>query len=77
MPGENIDLTSDPHPPQPEKRSGGRRFIGVQFDCCDTYSRIYINREETAYMGNCPRCAKPIQVQIGYGGTSVRFFRVT
>ena len=50
-----------------------RKFLGIQFDCCGTYSRIYANKENTAYTGNCPRCGKAIRVKIGPGGTENRF----
>ncbi len=53
----------------------GRKWIGVHFECCDTYHRIYRNRDGTAYHGYCPRCAKPVRVRVGPGGTSARMFR--
>jgi hypothetical protein len=53
-----------------------RPFVGVQFDCCGTYSRIYRNAAETAYVGNCPRCARKIELKIGPGGSSSRFYTV-
>jgi hypothetical protein len=52
----------------------GRKFVGVHFVCCDAYTRVYINRDETAYEGNCPKCAKKVRLQIGPGGTDSRFF---
>ncbi|TWU36163.1 hypothetical protein [Novipirellula artificiosorum] len=52
-----------------------RPFLGIQFLCCKTYGRIYRNAELTAYVGNCPKCAKRISVPIGPGGTSSRFFK--
>jgi len=75
MPGEQLDLSSDP----PEqlgnaKHNGSRRFVGVNFACCGTYSRVYRNRAETAYVGYCPKCSKPIRLKIGPGGTDARFF---
>ncbi len=77
MVGEQLDLTDDL--PAKGKRdrtaeTGGRRFVGVQFKCCDVYVRVYINRDKTAYEGNCPKCAKPVRLEIGPGGTDARFF---
>lgn len=50
-----------------------KKFLGIMFNCCNVYSRIYINKEGTAYTGRCPRCGKTIKVPIGEGGTDVRF----
>ena len=75
MPGENLDLTSDPDPRSSSPADdAGRRYIGVTFACCDVYARVYINREESAYVGNCPKCAKRLNIRIGPGGTEQRFF---
>jgi len=83
MPGDYLDLTSAPSG-QPGERGGtpddaagtaaGRRFVGIHFACCDVYSRVYINRHETAYVGNCPRCLRRLELKIGPGGTDARFF---
>ncbi|NLX14963.1 MAG: hypothetical protein GXY44_15115 [Phycisphaerales bacterium] len=52
-----------------------RPWIGVQFECCDVYARVYRNQEATAYVGRCPRCLRKVQVRVGPGGTDTRMFR--
>ena len=76
MAGEHLDLTSDPSPGRPdgERAANSRRFVGIHFACCDVYTRVYINRDCTAYEGNCPKCAKHVRLRIGPGGTDARFF---
>jgi len=54
---------------------GARPYLGVRFDCCAAYARIYRNRDHSAYEGRCPRCLKPVRIRIGREGTAHRFFR--
>jgi len=78
MTGKYLDLTSGDDPRGvPSGTSKTRRFLGVHFVCCDVYSRVYLNHNETAYAGNCPRCAKQVRFRIGPGGTGARFFTVS
>ena len=71
MAGEHLDLSSEG---AGKRRASNRRFVGIHFVCCDVYTRIYVNRDESAYEGNCPRCARRVRLAIGPGGTSSRFF---
>lgn len=62
----------------PEIRSPAPRpFLGVNFQRCRVYGRLYRNAEGTAYTGKCPRCGHYYRVAIGHGGTRQRFFMAT
>jgi hypothetical protein len=52
-----------------------RKYIGMTFECCQVYQRVYVNRQGTAYEGRCPKCMRLFKVKIGPGGTDQRFFR--
>ena len=52
----------------------GRPWLAVHWRCCQVYSRIYRNRDGSAYAGTCPTCGKPVKVSVGPGGTDARFF---
>lgn len=51
-----------------------RAYLGIMFNCCNAYGRIYKNKDNTAYVGHCPRCMRSIRVPVGDGGTNERFF---
>jgi hypothetical protein len=72
---DRLDLVSDPIR-QSTGRPDVRRYVGVHFSCCDVYTRVYVNRGRSAYVGHCPCCARQVRFRIGPGGTDARFFRV-
>ena len=51
-----------------------KKFIGILFECCNIYRRIYISKEKNSYEGTCPKCNSEITVKIGPDGTDTRFF---
>ena len=75
-----LDIVSAPQPqvpPEetpPEEKTERRKFIGVKFNCCGIYVRIYMNKDGTAYTGRCPKCFRPVKFKVGEGGTNHRFF---
>jgi hypothetical protein len=52
-----------------------QHYLGVMFQCCKVYRRIYINKTGTAYEGSCPRCGRLARVPIRAGGSKSRFFQ--
>ena len=57
---------------KPEERK--RSFLSVHFRCCNTYGRLYVNREGSHYAGRCPKCGVRTSARIGRGGTDQRIF---
>jgi hypothetical protein len=60
--------------PQGEKR----KFLGVWFECCHAYGRLYKNKAGTKYIGRCPKCLRSLSVEINANSekaTNRRFFR--
>jgi hypothetical protein len=56
-------------------KHASRPWLAVHWRCCHTYSRIYRNRDATAYVGRCPACGKVVKATIGPGGVNNRFFQ--
>lgn len=51
-----------------------RPFIGVRFDCCGIFSRIYRRMDQREYRGCCPRCLREVVIPVGENGTAARMF---
>ncbi|TWT42918.1 hypothetical protein [Botrimarina hoheduenensis] len=73
QPPASLDLTSEP-PRAPRSTASPANFLGVTFECCGVYTRIYRNKNGDAYVGRCPRCLASLTVGIGPGGQSGRFY---
>lgn len=58
--------------PAPEKKP--RPYINMYFKCCNAYARIFLNRAGTAFAGHCPKCARPVRIEVGEGGSSSQFW---
>ncbi|MCA9310027.1 MAG: hypothetical protein KDA21_02415 [Phycisphaerales bacterium] len=75
---DRVDIPGVPSPEGPEagpgESPGDRRWLGILFNCCHVYGRIYRNRAGTEYVGRCPSCGHPVRAAIGPGGSRRRMF---
>lgn len=64
------------HPPaqKAETEPSKQNHLSIYWKCCHVFSRIYRNREASAYEGRCPKCQGKLHVPIGKGGTTQRTF---
>jgi hypothetical protein len=53
-----------------------RPFLGVLFECCNVYRRIYLHHTGKMYLGACPRCGKTVRFDVDdRKGQRARFWR--
>ena len=72
----DVDELKGPGCDPASTQSGRNRpWIGIHFDCCHVYTRIYRNAQGTAYHGQCARCFRAVTLNVGPGGTDARFFK--
>ena len=75
---DRVDIGSiDGSPHDRARKAPNRRWLGVRFDCCQVYNRIYRNKAGTQYRGRCPKCYREVTVRVGSDGVSSRFFKAT
>lgn len=60
-----------------EEKPGKRPFLGITFECCRVYWRIYLTKDRKRFAGHCPRCGTPVSVPVGPGGSKDQFYRVS
>lgn len=86
-PRDTIDISWLPQPdaaPEPRRRHAddasqppSRPWLGIMFNCCHVYARIYKSPDGSRYVGRCPRCAAEVQAKVGIAGTNRRFFEAS
>ncbi|MBW7905873.1 MAG: hypothetical protein LC135_11215 [Phycisphaerae bacterium] len=67
------DSSVDCHDGDPTAQA--RPFIGILFECCGHYVRVYRRPSERQYVARCPGCLRVVRVAVGPEGTSARIFR--
>jgi len=59
-----------------EDKPQGRPYIGVQFECCNVYTRVYRPEHRNFYLARCPKCGKSVRFEVSEGGSQSRIWRV-
>jgi hypothetical protein len=62
-------------PDQPVAES--RPYLGVLFECCGVYARIYRRPRCQAYYARCPKCLRTVRVRVAKDGVTARLFRAS
>ncbi len=70
-----FDQHGRPIPPDAGMRDAGRPYVGILFECCGIYARVYRAPTEREYRGRCPRCLRSVRLLVGENGTPRRQFR--
>jgi hypothetical protein len=66
------------HRPEGGRVPQQRQFVGVMMKCCRTYVRAYLNVQQDAFVGWCPRCAAKVEIEaVEDGGSTSRFFEAS
>ncbi|HVP12700.1 MAG TPA: hypothetical protein VMV94_16100 [Phycisphaerae bacterium] len=61
--------------PPPGSAPPRRLWVGVQFECCGVYTRIYRDPDVPFYEGQCPQCGRKVTMRVGPDGVNSRLFR--
>lgn len=51
-----------------------RPWIGIHFQCCGVYTRVYREPRAASYEGRCPKCAARVSLRVGPDGVASRVF---
>ncbi len=70
----DIEGLEDATPEARTRALRDRPWLGIHFECCGVYTRVYRNRDGTAYDGCCPNCTRRVHIGVGPGGDDTRFF---
>jgi PHP family Zn ribbon phosphoesterase len=55
-----------------------RPYLGVQFECCSVYTRVYRKPEILFYEARCPKCGRTARIDVDRkAGVDAKFIRVS
>jgi hypothetical protein len=77
LPGQSLDVTwpATGRPDANDAPRATRPWLGIYFECCDVYARVFRQSNARQYVGQCPKCGRSVRVAVGPGGVPSRLFR--
>jgi hypothetical protein len=80
-PNQHLDILAKAEWDEAIRQAGKTRpprpWVGIHFECCDVYTRVYRDLDAPQYRGRCPRCGRPVTLRVDPDGVSARIFRAT
>ncbi len=77
MPFDQYDSLPERTQTQADSSGGERPYIGILFECCGVYVRVYRRADQACYHARCPKCFRTTRVRVGRDGVSARLFRAS
>ncbi|HPF41473.1 MAG TPA: hypothetical protein PK093_22790 [Phycisphaerae bacterium] len=79
--GRHLDITDlDPPGETPmadSATSSHRVWVGVYYECCAAYARVYRRPDDLRYQGRCPECGASVSIRVGPNGIAARMLIAT
>jgi len=70
-----IDIYDDSDARHDPPGGEARPYVGVLFECCGVYARVYRRPDVPQYEGRCPRCLRELRVRVAADGVNARMLR--
>jgi hypothetical protein len=70
-----IDIYDDSNTPREPVGGQARPYLGVLFECCGVYARVYRRPDAPQYEGRCPKCLRELHVRVAADGVNTRLLR--
>jgi hypothetical protein len=71
------DVASEGRPTPGGPVAARRLWVGIHFECCGIYKRVYRDPDVPFYEGQCPQCGRKITMRVGPDGLNSRIFKAT
>lgn len=63
----------NPEPSDTPQSQRSRPYLGIMFECCSVYARVYRRPDQKAYIARCPRCLRAAKIRVGPEGKDQHF----